>query len=80
MDIGVCIFASEYAIRIDELARAAEERAQYGERSVPGIRLALSPVRSSGCSRLQRSARTPASAWVSSQRPPGYSRDGVLAA
>jgi probable F420-dependent oxidoreductase len=26
MDIGVCIFATEYAIRIDELARAAEAR------------------------------------------------------
>jgi probable F420-dependent oxidoreductase len=26
MDIGVCIFATDYAIRIDELARAAEER------------------------------------------------------
>jgi len=26
MDIGVCMFATDYAIRIDELARAAEER------------------------------------------------------
>ena len=26
MQIGVCIFATEYAIRIDELARAPEER------------------------------------------------------
>src|SRR3989441_6512227 len=26
MDIGVCIFATEYAIRIDELAREAEAR------------------------------------------------------
>ncbi len=27
MDIGICIFATDYAIRIDELARAAEARA-----------------------------------------------------
>ena len=26
MDIGLCIFATDYAIRIDELARAAEDR------------------------------------------------------
>ncbi len=26
MDIGICIFATDYAIRIDELARAAEDR------------------------------------------------------
>src|SRR5262245_34756381 len=26
MDIGVCIFATDYAIRIDELAKAAEDR------------------------------------------------------
>ena len=26
MKIGVCMFATDYAIRIDELARAAEDR------------------------------------------------------
>src|SRR5678815_1286718 len=26
MDIGLCIFATDYAIRIDELAKAAEDR------------------------------------------------------
>ena len=26
MEIGLCIFATDYAIRIDELARAAEDR------------------------------------------------------
>ena len=26
MHIGLCMFATDYAIRIDELARAAEER------------------------------------------------------
>ena len=26
MDIGLCMFAPDYAIRIDELARAAEDR------------------------------------------------------
>ena len=26
MHIGVCMFATDYAIRLDELARAAEER------------------------------------------------------
>jgi alkanesulfonate monooxygenase SsuD/methylene tetrahydromethanopterin reductase-like flavin-dependent oxidoreductase (luciferase family) len=26
MDIGICMFATDYAIRIDELARGAEDR------------------------------------------------------